>query len=342
MSKVRVYYFLINKITADKEQNDDKFSKKQSSVSQELSVNQETCQREFRDESVSLVYIVSCEHKMISIFLSLTCLILIVAVGSSSSLGITLNCNFKYVQSYWGLNYACLIEDLRTSCADSSRTVNEVKGIHKEGKTNDDVTKVIAEHQFIPCLPLNLGAHFKNLEILYIMRSNVTLLTHKDLTGLTKLKLFDVSYNPIKRLKSDFFKGHGTIEIISFYDCQLSKIDSDALNPLVNLKEGHFERNECIDYRGDDESLLPDMLVEIEENCGSHTQAHYSDVSEEETSANPSKTTEKIQIEKFYLPANESFTRRHANPIIAFLLIVILALCAFLYKVNAFNRLNWR
>lgn len=178
---------------------------------------------------------------------------------------ISLNCTFKEHTSYWGTKYACVVHDLNTSFND--RFVTKVLGTHIEGKTDDDVAKVMIEHQYCPYLPTNLGTHFKNIDTLYAMRSKVTHLTNNDLTGLTKLRIFDVSYNPIKRLYRDYFKGHESVEIISFYDCALNYIQEGALDPLLNLKEAHFQYNECVDFRGDDVDLLPSLREAINETC---------------------------------------------------------------------------
>lgn len=236
--------------------------------------------------------------------------------------------------------------------------------MHIDGKGDDDVAKVLVEHQYCQYLPINLGAHFKNLEILYVMKSNVTRLAHGDLDGLTKLRIFDVSYNPIRRLHKDYFKGHATIEIISFYDCELSFIEKGALEPLVNLKEGHFQLNECIDYRGDDLSLLPDMMEEIKANCEDPSRtdfrrstkkpSFYDDDYSWESNGRPSSThkpstttrepltTDKPFKETGSTTHSDSFVRRNAYAIINVLLLIIIAFGLVLFKLNAFNRQNWR
>lgn len=269
--------------------------------------------------------------------------------------------------SYWGTKYSCVVSDLSTSYND--RFVTTIHGQHLEGRTNEDVVKVLIEHQSCPYLPINLGEHFKNLDTLYVMKSKVMHLTNDDLTGLTKLKILDVSYNPIKRIHSDYFKGHGSIEIISFYDCDLNYIEVGALDPLVNLKEGHFQFNECIDFRGDDVELLPSLKQEIKEGCedphqkvpgkkssAELTSTEYEDsndhswhdddsfeskITKLKTKTTPATTTKSTEGKETDLK-NDSFVRRNAFVIVGFLLVIIAAFGFLLYKVNAFNRQNWR
>lgn len=309
---------------------------------------------------------------------SLQSAVILMVFYVASSHGVSLNCTFKEHSSYWGQKYACVVENLTTS--ETNRIVTEVKGNHIDGKTNDDVVKVFVQHQYCPYLPINLGTFFKNLEILYVLKSNVSHLTNDDLTGLTKLKLFDVSHNPIERLHHDFFKGHDTIEIISFYDCKLTFIDKGSLSPLVHLKEGHFQGNPCIDFRGDDESLLPALIREVHQNCQDkqgmrhninvtmdathlfdYHEPSYNDY-EEYGDSNwgfsdmdefilhhgidaAASTTDKAPTSttKTEAPAeSDSFIHRHAVLIIIFLVVVVTGLAGFLYKINAFNRHNWR
>lgn len=261
---------------------------------------------------------------------------------------LSLNCTFKIQNSYWGEKYACVVEHIKTSLAD--RQVSTVVGTHRDGKTNDDVKKVLIEHQFCPYLPTNLGAHFKNLEILYVMKSNLSRLTDDDLNGLTKLKTLDVSYNPITRLHKNFFKNHESIETISFYECELKFIEKGALEPLVNLKEGHFQFNVCIDFRGDDVSKLPDMHEEIKEYCEDPHRSVWNKKENEYSVIDyelpwehiDTATEEDSKIAATGMSYNDSFVRSNAYLIISFLAVVIASLVGFLYRINAFNRQNWR
>lgn len=290
--------------------------------------------------------------------------IFLIALISKSS-AMTLNCIFKDHNSYWGTKYACVAHNLTTSY--ENRTITAINGTHIEGKTNEDVLKVMIEHQNCHLLPINLGEHFKNLEILYAMKSHVSHLTKNDLDGLTKLKVFDVSYNPITTLLKDYFVGHETIEIVSFYSCSLVLIENGTLEALTNLKEGHFQYNKCVDFRGDNEMLLPTLIKKLEERCHLapiqtiewndsdsvenffyHPDEHldYVDNSEDyelyDQKTTKRTTTSKpiveIRYRKEYV-CELSFTRRNANAIILLLITIIAALICFVLKSNGFARL---
>lgn len=170
---------------------------------------------------------------------------------------IILNCEYGPGSDGYGNYYSCVAKNFQTTFTD--RNVSEVTGNHTSGKSNDDVEQVYIFKQSCPFLALNLSSHFKNLKVLYVSTSNVRHLLNGDLDGLTKLKIFDVAHNPIEEFQSDIFNGHESIERVSFYNCHLKIIDPDVLNPLVNLKKAHFDKNACIDSRASSPSIYSNV-----------------------------------------------------------------------------------
>jgi len=275
---------------------------------------------------------------LIAHFISFAKTFLVISMVSlaNEAFGIVLECEYKYHTSYWGSKYTCMATNLVTTMTD--RNVTQVLGQHLPGKTNDDVDKVFIEHQNCPYLPINLGSHFKSLEVIYIMKSKVQFLMNKDLEGLTKLRIFDVSYNPIERLNNDFFIGHQTIEIISFYECQLKVIEPGALNPLVRLKEGHFQFNDCIDYRGDFQHLLETLNALIEQNC--QPKKHNSNNHITEPNQLDTTTRQPCEALQQELPASMSFTQRNATVIITFLCLLTALMGFALFRLARQSPIN--
>jgi hypothetical protein len=154
--------------------------------------------------------------------------------------------------------YSCIVKNLHTTFND--RSVTEVIGTHKYSKSNSDVKQVFIKFQNVPYLPLNLGEFFPNLETLYVTKSNVQHLINGDLDGLNKLKIFDVSHNPVEQLGEEFLKGYKTLEKISFYDCHIKKVNRGALDNLPNLKSIFFDQNPCIDLRYESDSHYGSMM----------------------------------------------------------------------------------
>lgn len=249
---------------------------------------------------------------------------------------IILECDFRMFEQWSRQVYTCVAKNLKTTFGD--RNVTGIKGTHLEGKTNDDVVKLFIEHEDCPYLPNKLDAFFKNIQFYYAKKSKVEHLTSTDLDGLTMLHNLDLSYNPIKRLHKDFFEGHSSIERISFYDCDLNFIEKGALDALTNLKEGHFQFNKCVHFRGDDESLISKVLDEIKScdpawmNSDPRNNLHKG-------GKNQNKA---IGVEGKMYDEDEPFMRRNAFIILFFLIAIILGLLTFLYKIDAFTTLNWR
>jgi Leucine-rich repeat (LRR) protein len=198
--------------------------------------------------------------------------ILVVVLNLQNSLSLNLHCTFREYHSHWdthkqfnttnGTRYTCIAENLTTSVLD--RTVINLVGNHSDRKSNDDVKKVFIGKQNCPYLPLGIGKLFKNLEIYYVEGSNVSRLTKDDLNEMPKLKILDLSRNPITNLTRDYFQGHDSIEIIAFFDCKLTFIEKGALDSLVNLAEGHLHSNICVDYLARDRSQIPELKKRIE------------------------------------------------------------------------------
>lgn len=185
----------------------------------------------------------------------------------SNTLAVVLECEFEYVETYGDLDYACIAGEMTTTKND--RSVTKIAGAHLDDESNETVVKLLVESGSCPYMPLNISSHFKNLEILYIMHSGLEFLTAGDLEGFTKLRMFDVSHNPIKALGKDFFKGQRKIQSISFYGCELEYIQPGVLDPLVNLRIAYFDKNVCIDFQADGSSMIASLKAKFREKCGS-------------------------------------------------------------------------
>lgn len=224
---------------------------------------------------------------------------------------ITLNCEFKMLNTYLGEHYACVADNFKTTLAD--REVTEINGTHTNGRSHNDVKKLYIKKQHCPYLPLNVGSFFKNLEIYYVMNSHVKHLLTGDLDGLDKLKAFDVSHNPVEQLGRDFFKGHATIEKVSFFDCHLKIVDPEALSPLRNLKIASFQYNVCVDIRGESYTMST-LKTKIREKC--HIRNYEDQIYQTVDEVKPM-----------------SFAQRNAYLIISFFVITTLVLSLVLVKI---------
>lgn len=157
-----------------------------------------------------------------------------------------MECDFRNQTTYLGTEYACIARNLHTTY--KNRNVTKIIGTHQENQKNENVLKFFVKFQNIPYLPHNIGDFFPNLDTYYVMKSNVQHLIPGDLDGLTNLKNFDVSHNPIELIPKNFFKGHRNIIKISFHDCHLKKIEHGAFEDLKFIEFMDLNHNDCFSY----------------------------------------------------------------------------------------------
>jgi hypothetical protein len=245
---------------------------------------------------------------------------------------LVLDCEFKAYRGWHGSFYTCFANNLQTSFDD--RIVTDIKGAHEANKTNDDVKQLMIKKQYCPYLPLQLATFFKNMEVYYVMNSNVRHLMTGDLDGLDKLEIFDVSHNPVEQLGGDFFKGHTSIHTISFYDCHLKSIDPKALDPLVNLEDAYMSMNVCIDMDGT--TPIRQVKAEIADKC----QVHIDSPKIFEPLPTEKVVCPKIQTLAITQEKSLPFIKRHSYFIISFLCILsaILGFVALRNSNPTFNK----
>lgn len=252
---------------------------------------------------------------------------LLLSIAINFSHAITLNCDFKLHTTYLGERYSCVVKNFHTTFSD--RKVTKITGKHQDGKSNDDVHKIFFKFQNCPYLPTNLGEFFKNLEIFYIMKSNVQHLMPGDLNGLNKLETFDVSHNSIEEISKDFFEGCTSIKKISFFDCHIKKVEKGALDPLINLKYATFDYNDCIAERSGDFGMTS-FKANLYDKCDGkgYSVKQHKDVTACNSDLNDSKTSDTFVIV--------------GTVLVVSLFVIITILCVVLLKIyQNYFRSNW-
>lgn len=144
-------------------------------------------------------------------------------------------------------------------------------GQHLEGKTNDDVTKLLISNATCPTLPSKIGEIYKNIEELKIVNSGLTVLRSEDLAGLNKLEKFKSSDNPITHIPKDFFLGHSTLKKISFHNSKIESFYSEMFNQLLNLEKADFSGNTCVDLCAHNN----EELITLKENMTKMCKVEY-------------------------------------------------------------------
>jgi Leucine rich repeat len=174
-----------------------------------------------------------------------------------------LKCDFQHFGP--NVQYTCVAKKFRSTFTD--RVVTNVTGKHVNGKTNDDVKRLMIHHQHCEYLPLNISFFFPNLEEFDAKKNHLAHLVTGDLEGLDKLKTLDLSHNSVEHIPHDFFIGHSTIENVLLENCHLKKIDNGALDPLVRLKSLRLIHNACVGKSFYSISNVKAILSEIYDSC---------------------------------------------------------------------------
>lgn len=152
---------------------------------------------------------------------------------------------FSPMSWYISPRYTCKAVNFETTFKD--RILNNVMGLHDSDKNDKDIEMLFMYKENCQYIPRNISGFFADINVLYIKDSNLQHLMTGDLDGLNKLSTFDVSYNPIDHVGEDFFTGHSSIKIISFYACHIKQIDFGAFDSLTNLQEVNLQYNYCHD-----------------------------------------------------------------------------------------------
>jgi hypothetical protein len=185
---------------------------------------------------------------LLIIFSQLTLDIAIAAMIINSVIAVQMHCEFStFSPMSWYISprYTCTAVNFETTFKD--RILNNVMGLHDYGKADIDIKMLYMYKENCHYIPRNISGFFKYIDVLYIKDSNLQHLMTGDLDGFNGISTFDVSYNPIDHVGEDFFKGHSSIRIISFYACHIKQIDFGAFDSLTNLKEVSLEHNYCHD-----------------------------------------------------------------------------------------------
>lgn len=141
----------------------------------------------------------------------------------------TINCTFTNTYFLNKPNYCCEIYALNASL-----NVEAIAGVHKEGKTNENVTAIFIADAEIEKLPKGFEFFFPNLLSIEVTRSRMKQLTKDDLIHFKKLERLKVRGNQLSTLDFNVFESNPKLTVI---DVSENKVDNVLENVLTkNLK----------------------------------------------------------------------------------------------------------
>lgn len=136
------------------------------------------------------------------------------------------SCTFKDV--VWGeqTHYTCYMSFYPPIVKANTR-IGVLKGVHKAGKSNKDVTAISLTKTFVEFVPRGLNVHFENVEILEIDEGGLRKLSPRDLIGLEGLKEIYLTSNCLTSLPDNLLRNLRKLEKISFAFNKLEFLSAD-------------------------------------------------------------------------------------------------------------------
>ncbi|XP_070507834.1 uncharacterized protein MAL8P1.12-like [Chironomus tepperi] len=144
--------------------------------------------------------------------------------------------------------YSCIVKnDLKINSSDVK--INEVKGSHKSGKSNDLVSGLVIDNKKTEYFPSNLDEKFKNLLALKIKYGRLKEIHQDDLKKFSKLRYLNLDENNIEALDDDLFEFNTELELIWFGKNKIKSIGRSTFDKLSQLSDLDLLGNICTKER---------------------------------------------------------------------------------------------
>lgn len=158
--------------------------------------------------------------------------------------GLRFECNFR--TSDWtvvGNVYTCQAVVVHSG---SENSLEQVIGVHLEGKSNDDVEFLLVSSQVLNHIPEGIIQFFPNLKAIRWNHSKLLSITAEDLKPFPNLIYFASWGNEISALDGDVFKYTKSLRYLQMFVNQLEHVGHDLLTDLSDLQFVNFNSNPCI------------------------------------------------------------------------------------------------
>lgn len=140
-------------------------------------------------------------------------------------------CVFKPLLVYEGsARYTCKVSSI--SITNQFTRIRSFKGIHEEGKSNDDVQAVQFASTRVDFLPWRLTSVFPQLKHLTIIDCGLKSITRKDLIGLENLISLDLGNNQLTTIPNDLFVNMSGLKQLCLFNNKLERMSAAFLLPV--------------------------------------------------------------------------------------------------------------
>ncbi|KAL7013362.1 hypothetical protein ACKWTF_015351 [Chironomus riparius] len=189
----------------------------------------------------------------VAVVLQCTSAVDIVCSYTSSTIGYALTTS----------SYHCVANKLIVYSREDA-IVDDISGIHRDGKTNEDVLGFLIYGTNIPYFLKNLDKHFKNLKAILIQASHLKELHQADLKPFPNLLGLYLSENDIQVIEEGLFDFNPNLIEIRFQSNKIVHISANVFDNLLRkLSYLYLGYNICISKNALNPSTVKDLIREI-------------------------------------------------------------------------------
>lgn len=169
--------------------------------------------------------------------------------------------------------YTCIITS--SSITKRNTEINSIVGIHRSGKTGQDVEAVEFKDTIVEYFPRGLNKIFPGLIALRINNCGLLEITRDDLKGLEDLEMLNLAKNELISLADDLLEDMSKLKVIRCDENQIRYMSSKVIKPVMNTVEiVNFSKNKKIDsfsinsYSSNYHSIpVEELMQKIDVSC---------------------------------------------------------------------------
>jgi len=178
-----------------------------------------------------------------------------------------MKCEFKLDDFELIVNqYTCAVQ-VNVMITAKNTEIQSVRGTHKSGKYNNDVTGLSIRDKRMEYMPSNLADKFKNLVAMRIRQGKLKEVSQNDFKSFPKFRYLNLDANDLEVLDDDLFQFNPLLEVIWFEGNKIKAIGQSTFDNLKNLRDLDMNKNNCFSKRISSKSEISSSLATMKQRC---------------------------------------------------------------------------
>jgi hypothetical protein len=145
-----------------------------------------------------------------------------------------IECTFDTIDFFGSKKYACEIKTIAIKVIGTK--IKAVMGVHKDGKSSEDVEGLTITYHEVKYFPLGLNLIFPKLKHLRIVDCGLKEINRDHFIGLEELETLDLNDNNLSFIPENLFKNMKKLKKVSFNNNCLRTLSSKMMQQLVDNK----------------------------------------------------------------------------------------------------------